>query len=74
MKWIAHTVFWGGYKRKRDGLEASGRYNAGYRHWTEGCLRHGGRLYIGKLDEEALSCVDEVENYLIHSYIHTDMR
>ncbi len=66
----AHKSFFGGGKRRRDGLEASGRYNAGYRHWIEGCLRHGGRLYIGKLDEEALSCVDEVENFLIHTYGH----
>jgi hypothetical protein len=65
-----HNSFFGGGKRKRDGLEASGRYNPGYRHWVEGCLRHGGRLYIGKLDEEALRCVDEVENYLIHTYGH----
>lgn len=56
--------------RERDGLRASGRYNAGYRHWIEGCLRHGGKLYIGKLDEEALSRIDEVENYLIHTYGH----
>jgi hypothetical protein len=66
----AHKSFFGGHKRRRDELEASGRYNAGYRHWIEGCLRHGGRLYIGKLDEEALSCVDEVENFLIHTYGH----
>jgi len=25
----AHNSFFGGHKRKRDGLEASGRYNAG---------------------------------------------
>ena len=66
----AHTSFFGGHKRKQDGPEASGRYNAGYRHWIEGCLRPGGRLYIGKLDEEALRCVDEVENYLIHTCGH----
>lgn len=42
----------------------------GYRHWIEGCLRHGAKLYVGQLDEEALAAVDEVENYLIHTYGH----
>lgn len=64
----AHNSFFGGHKRKCDGLEASGRYNAGYRHWIEGCLRHGASLYIGQLDDEALGCVDELENQLIHTY------
>ena len=66
----AHNSFFGGHMRMRDGLKASGRYNAGYRHWIEGCLQHGGRLYVGQLDEEALRCLDELENYLIHTYGH----
>lgn len=66
----AHNSFFGGHKRKRDGLHASGRYNSGYRHWIEGCLRHGAKLYVGVLDDIALSCIDEVENYLIHTYGH----
>lgn len=66
----AHNSFFGGHKRKRDGLHASGRYNAGYRHWIEGCLQHGACLYVGQLDNDALSQIDEVENYLIHTYGH----
>ncbi|KJV32785.1 hypothetical protein VI06_04985 [Aquitalea magnusonii] len=66
----AHNSFFGGHKRKIDGLEASGRYNAGYRHWIEGCLRHGAKLYVGQLDADALKCMDEVENYLIYTYGH----
>ena len=66
----AENSYFGGSSRKRDGLKISARYNQGYRHWIEGCLRHGGRLYIGKLDEEALRCVDEVEGYLIRTYGH----
>lgn len=66
----AHNSFFGGHKRKKDGLHASGRYNAGYRHWIEGCLRHGAKLYVGVLDEEALAYIDEVENFLIHTYGH----
>jgi len=66
----AHNSFFGGHKRSSGELRASGRYNAGYRHWIEGCLRHGASLYIGKLDAEALSNVDEVERSLIHRYGH----
>lgn len=64
----AHNSFFGGSKRKRDGLYISGRYNPGYKHWIEGCLKHGGRLYIGLLDKEALSQIDKVERFLIGTY------
>lgn len=66
----AHKSFFGGHKRKDGDLHASGRYNSGYRHWIEGCLMHGAKLYVGQLDEEALNAIDEVENFLIHSYGH----
>ena len=66
----AHNSFFGGHKRKKDGLHASGRYNSGYRHWIEGCLQHGAKLYVGKLNEPALSHIDEVENFLIYTYGH----
>lgn len=64
----AHNSFFGGGSRTYEGVRRSGRYNAGYRHWIEGCLRHGARLYIGKLNTEALAVIDEVENFLIHTY------
>jgi hypothetical protein len=66
----AENSFFGGHMREQDGLKASGRYNAGYRHWIEGCLRHGGALYVGKLDVEAGRHIDEIENYLIQKYGH----
>lgn len=64
------TVFLAVTREKKNGLHASGRYNSGYRHWIEGCLRHGAKLYIGKLDADALDCMDEIENYLIHTHGH----
>ncbi len=64
----AHKSFFGGGSRKYEEATRSGRYNAGYRHWIEGCLRHGAKLYIGKLDAEALAMIDEVENFLICTY------
>lgn len=66
----AHESHFGGNKRDMNGLHASGRYNSGYRHWIEGCLRHGAKLYVGQLSEAALVVVNEVENYLIHTYGH----
>jgi len=66
----AHNSFFGGQMREKDGFRASGRYNAGYKHWIEGCLRHGGKLYIGMLDSDALKHVDEIESFLIEKYGH----
>lgn len=66
----AHNSFFGGHKRVRGDLHASGRYNTGYRHWIEGCLKHGGRLYVGLLDQEAVAAINEVENYLIYTFGH----
>ena len=66
----AHNSFFGGHKRTRDDLNASGRYNSGYRHWIEGCLQHGACLFVGNLDTEALENIDALENYLIYTYGH----
>ena len=66
----AHRSFFGGHRRRIGDLLASGRYNSGYRHWIEGCLQHGGQLFIGRLGPEALSRIDDVENHLIHTYGH----
>lgn len=60
--WDGKPFYWG----KASSFGA--RYNYSYRHWIEGCLRHGGALYIGQLDDEALDRIDEVENYLIRKY------
>jgi hypothetical protein len=64
----AHNSYFGGHMRTFNEGKISGRYNVGYRHWIEGCLRHGAKLYIGLLDEEGLSTISAVENYLINTY------
>ncbi|MEZ0483178.1 hypothetical protein [Fibrella aquatica] len=64
----AHRSFFCGGSRKYEEGKRSGRYNAGYRHWIEGCLQHGAKLYIGKLTAEALAFIDDVENFLICTY------
>lgn len=66
----AHNSFFGGHKRKQDGLHASGRYNSGYKHWIEGCLQHGGKLYVGRLGALGIRRIDEIEQHLIREYGH----
>ena len=64
----AHKSHFGGSRRKRNGLHASGRYNPGYKHWIEGCLRHGGKLFIGTPDSASLHRINEIENCLIRTH------
>lgn len=64
----AHNSYFGGHMRKIDGFMASGRYNSGYKHWIDGCLRHGASLYIGQLQLEGSHTIDEIENFLMSTY------
>lgn len=64
----AENRFFGGHTRKHELGKMSGRYIVGYRHWIEGCLRHGAKLYIGKLDAEGFIVIDAIQNYLIVQY------
>lgn len=64
-EWSGKPFYWG--KVGVDSTFAK-RYNTGYSHWIEGCLRHGDCLFIGKLDEEARKHIDDLENYLICKY------
>ena len=64
-EWSGQPFYWG--KVGAD-ISFGSRYNPGYRHWIEGCLRHGACLFIGKLDEEARKHIDDLENYLIRKY------
>jgi hypothetical protein len=66
----AHNSFFGGPKRKIGDLHASGRYAPGYRHWIEGCLQHGGKLYIGQLERTDVELINEIEQQLIQEYGH----
>ena len=64
-EWSGQPFYWG-----KVGGDSSfeQRYKAGYKHWIEGCLRHGNCLFIGKLDEEARNHINDLENYLICKY------
>ena len=58
------TVF-GGNKRKVKGVERIPRYATSYRHWIEGCLLHGGSLYVGKVLGRVRISLKEIEQALI---------
>ncbi|TGM04719.1 hypothetical protein EHQ86_11005 [Leptospira yasudae] len=49
---VSKSIF-GGNKRKLDGTTFNPRYGLGYRHWIEGSLRQGAKLYIGQLEERS---------------------
>lgn len=67
--WGHTTTFFGGNARRSPiGMRKAPRYAASYRHWVEGALRHGGRLFIGIPDENSLSRLVDIERYLIHRF------
>ena len=70
---VGETYF-GGRTRDLDGRNVTPRYSAGYRHLIEGGLDNGCRLYIGVLNEEAYARIDDVEQYLIHTFGHVANR
>lgn len=45
---ICNKSIFGGNKRRIDNKLINPRYGSSYRHWIEGCLRHGASLYVGK--------------------------
>lgn len=65
---MVKNSYFGGNKRTRGDDQVSGRYANGYRHWIEGCLRHGARLYIGVLEPSLISRIEEIEAHLIESF------
>ena len=75
-EWHGRPFYWGkvdesvfgGTPRNLGGRRRNGRYNPGYKHWIEGCLRHGARLYIGQLEDEGNFTLDQIEDFLIAKY------
>lgn len=62
---LSNTWF-GGSRRKLDGKTRSPRYGTSYRHWIDGCLERGARLFVGKLGDPKSTTVEyvlEVKKY-----------
>ena len=76
-EWNGRPFYWGkaershfgGSSRKNHkGEKVAARYNPGYRHWIEGCLQHGGKLYFGQVEEPHSRQLSEIEKYLITNF------
>ena len=64
----AEVTKFGGNSREIDGRKWNARYNPGYKHWIEGCLRHGGRLYVGQIRDRGEYSFKDIERHLINKY------
>jgi hypothetical protein len=72
-EWNAKPYYWGicnasvfgGNPRMIEGKRRQPRYGSSYRHWIEGCLEHGGMLYIGKCEANEPFDLEQVESTLI---------
>lgn len=66
---LADTTKFGGNRQKidEDG-HLNPRYGSSYKHWIEGCLRHGAKLYIGEPDGIGTKTLLEIEKQLIHDF------
>ncbi len=63
---ICLKTFFGGSKRlDLNGKNRHGRYGPSYKHWIEGCLQHGAKLYVGQVSEDSVLHLNQIENYLI---------
>jgi hypothetical protein len=71
-EWDGKPFYWGktsvSFGQKG---EKTGRYGSGYRHWIEGCLRHGGRLYVGEPDLPPGVSLEDTERFLIANHAPT---
>jgi hypothetical protein len=73
-EWRERPFYWGnldrsvfgGSRRKLDGRSYSPRYS--YRHWIDGCLLHGAKLYVGVVSPAGSQEIQAVEGYLISNY------
>ena len=65
---ICDKSVFGGTTRILDGVKRNPRYGISYRHWIDGCLRHGGKLYMGIPSGSAGRSLEEVERTLVAQY------
>ena len=78
-EWDGKPFYWGkvdgsvfgGTPRNIGNRKRNARYNPGYKHWIEGCLQHGGRLYIGQIEDMGDYSHDQIEAYLIAQFPST---
>jgi len=75
-EWSAKPFYWGmigkakfgGNRQKLKDGYLNPRYGSSYKHWVEGCLRHGAILYIGTIKNQSGVSIENVEKQLIHDF------
>ena len=75
-EWSAKPFYWGmlektkfgGNRQTMENGFLNPRYGSSYKHWVEGCLRHGAILYIGTIQDQGNATIEMVEKQLIHDH------
>lgn len=75
-EWSAKPFYWGmldktkfgGNRQTIENGFLNPRYGSSYKHWVEGCLRHGAVLYIGTIEGANGTSIETIEKQLIHNY------
>ena len=65
---VANKSKFGGNRQKIENGHLNPRYGSSYKHWIEGCLRHGAILYIGLIDKSSGIELENIEKQLIHDF------
>lgn len=60
-EWQHHACYVGKLYKAKFGR----RYSEGYRHWVDGCLDRGARLFIGAVVPEDPDTLEDIERTLI---------
>ncbi len=58
----------GGNRKKIGNKYLNPRYGSSYKHWIEGCLRHGANLYIGVIKDTNGHPLKNIEKQLIYDF------
>lgn len=64
-EWNGKPFYWGKEHQGFCNLD-----EPSYRHWIEGCLQHGGILFMGNPSSDALTRIDDIVSFLIHTHGH----
>ncbi len=75
-EWSDKPFYWGivdkskfgGNRQKIKNGYLNPRYGSSYKHWIEGCIQHGAKLYIGKIKNTKVFELKDIEKQLIHDF------
>ncbi len=75
-EWSDKPFYWGivdkskfgGNRQKIKNGYLNPRYGSSYKHWIEGCIRHGAKLYIGVIKDTNGNKLEKIEKQLIYDF------